>query len=68
MAKKSKIKKSRRAFDRSSFFPKREVQEIGLKYYLISKVFPERTQQLEYIRVLIKGLDEEPILENSEIC
>ena len=64
MAKKSKIKKPRRAFDRSSIFPRREAQEIALKYHLISKVFPESGKRKAYIRALIEGLDKEPILEN----
>ena len=64
MAKKSKIKKPRRAFDRSSMFPKREAQEIGLKYYLIKKAIPDPVKRKAYIYALIEGLEKEPILEN----
>ena len=63
MAKKSKIKKPRRAFDRASLFPRREAQEIGLKYYLIKKAIPDPVKRKDYIHALIEGIETEPILE-----
>ena len=64
--KKLRFKKPRRILSRADLFPKKEMQEVGFKDYFLRIAFPDFEERMAYISALIKGLEEEPIILDTQ--
>jgi hypothetical protein len=63
MAKKVKLRGRNRKLNKAQAFPKREQRELDWMMFKLRQTFPDPAKRLQYIKNLIKGLDEEPIVE-----
>jgi len=66
--KNSRIKKSRHlhSVDCGTLFHKREERDIWIKDHFLRVSFPDCVERQTYIRSLIKGFDEEPVIPEGQ--
>jgi hypothetical protein len=64
--KKLRFKKPRRKLTSESLFPKKEMKAVVIKDYFLRIAFPDYAKRQAYITALIKGLEEEPIIPDTQ--
>lgn len=64
--KKLRFNKLRRTPNRADLFPKKEIRDIGIKDYFLRIAFPDFAERMAYISALIKGLEEEPVIPDTQ--